>query len=128
MNNFSFYTEKCIGWGRKKIETTEWCLCLTPEMSSDNLCHVAYNAQGTMCYSWFTFSCFKCMHFRPLLQSLTGQNWAESSWDHHNNLCFTDTSSTLLDAVLMITEEARQVIALQEQEMGKIFYEERDTC
>lgn len=93
-----------------------------PGMSSGNLCHVTYNAQATMSHSWFTFSCFKCMYLRPLLQSLTGKNWAQCLCDHHNNLCFTDTSSALLDVVLMNTEEARQVIVLQDQEMGKILY------
>lgn len=66
------------------------------------------------------------MYLRPVLQSLTGRNWAESLCDLHSNLCFTDTSPTLFDAVLMNTEEAGLVTILQDQEMGKIFYEE--TC
>lgn len=69
---------------------------------------------------WFIFSCFKCMYLRLLLQPLTGKDWAESLCDRHRNFCSTDTSPTLLDAVLSInSKEAEVVSVLQDQEMGK---------
>ena len=62
----------------------------------------------------------------PLLQPLTGKDGAESLCDHHSNLCFTDTSPTLLDVVSMNLKQGWSVSCRIRKWGRNVFYEE--TC